>query len=341
MIIFSTLFMTGCWDMIEIEDRIFPYSVGLDLNSSESEKFIITFSHPNVAAIGKNAMSDDRIHVVSETGNSIFEAEHKLTTKLQQPIYLKLLKVLILPEDVAKEEKFVREIVDGLNRDFIVNKNIQMLVVKDRAQGLLQAALKSKKQEKIGGALNALLLNKQNSTLFTPITCTNFIEHIDISNAAIVPIATVEGEYISIKGGAVFKDYKLIGYIDPMENRAIAYLNNEVRQDGIDVEYKGANLSLMITNSKTKKRLVGKENNIRIRYDVELEGHIHGFILDKKKSIETEEMLEEMQDTAARHIKQDADKVIEKLQKEFGADAIFCIRSFKKVSPKAVEGNSE
>lgn len=136
--------------MIEIEDRIFPYSVGLDLNSSESEKFIITFSHPNVAAIGKNAMSDDRIHVVSETGNSIFEAEHKLTTKLQQPIYLKLLKVLILPEDVAKEEKFVREIVDGLNRDFIVNKNIQMLVVKDRAQGLLQAALKSKNKKKLG-----------------------------------------------------------------------------------------------------------------------------------------------------------------------------------------------
>lgn len=119
-----------------------------------------------------------------------------------------------------------------------------------------------------------------------------------------------------------------------MENRAIAYLNNEVRQDGIDVEYKGANLSLMITNSKTKKRLVGKENNIRIRYDVELEGHIHGFILDKKKSIETEEMLEEMQDTAARHIKQDADKVIEKLQKEFGADAIFVSDHLRKYHPK-------
>jgi len=334
IIILSTVFTAGCWDMVEINNRVFPYSIGYDLNNSEDERYIITLRHPNINALGKNPSSDVKAYVVSTTANNGFDAIHKLTTKMQQPIYLKHLKVVVLAEEVAKQDKLIREIADGISRDFIINKNVQMVVVKEGAKSLLETTLKSNRQEMVEGLLNSLLINQQESTLFTPITLGNFVEDIDISNSAIMPVASPGNEEIIISGGAIFKDYKLIGYLDPMENRAIAYLNNLVNSDGIDTEYKGADLSLLITSAKSKKALISEDENIKIRFDIELEGHIHEFILDKDMKIDSKEILEDMQNHVAKEIKQELEKTIEKVQKEYKADVIFIGDYIRKFHPK-------
>lgn len=334
--IFSTLFITGCWDMVEIEDRLYPYSVGVEINTDESKegKYLFTISYPNISAIGKNATSEDLVYLIDETGNTIFEVLHKLSTRLQRPMHLKLLKVIVLTEGVAKDEKSVQQIIDGLNRDFIINKALSMLVAKGSAKDLITAGLKSKRQAAIEGTLNSMLINKQQATMFTPISISDFIEDIDTTNAAIVPLVISGEEDIIISGSALFKNYKLIGYIKPMENRAIALVNNRVNEDSVEVEYKGNSLALMITGSKTKKTLVSKEDNLKMKFDIELEGHIQSFSLDQDMSIETEEMLEALQDAAAQSVKKDVEDVIEKLQKEFNADAIQIAEYLRRFHPK-------
>ena len=38
LLILSLIFTTGCWDMIELEDRLLPYSVGIDLSRGDTEQ---------------------------------------------------------------------------------------------------------------------------------------------------------------------------------------------------------------------------------------------------------------------------------------------------------------
>lgn len=319
IVVFSIL-LTGCWDMIDINSRIFPYSVGYDLNKGEGEKFLISYTYPNLSALGKNASSDQMLFLISTPAESIFQAMHKLTTELQYPMYLKHLKVIALSEEVLNEEKGVREIVDGINRDFIANKNAQLMAVKEGAKSLLEGAVKAKKQQVVGGALYTLLLNEQGSSYFTPITLGNLIEETDINGAAIIPLAHIEDEDIVIEGGAVLKDYDLVGYINGMENSDISLLTNKLSDTGVDFNYEGANLSLMITETKTKKRLVDSEDKIKIRLEVLMEGHIHSYILEEGREIDSVEILQDMQNKAAENEKKHLERTISKVQKELKAD---------------------
>jgi Ger(x)C family germination protein len=339
LIILSTLMMTGCWDMIEIEDRIYPYSIGIDINNDRNKegKFLFTVSYPNIAAIGKNATSEDPIFIIDDTANSIFELMHKLTSRLQRPIYLKLLNVVLLSEEVAKDSKSMREIVDSLNRDFIISKNVQMLLVKDNAKELLSTKLESKRQQAIEGSLNSMLNNKQKSSMFIPINFMNFIEATDISDVAIVPLAMPGEEEIIISGGAILKDYSLIGYLEPMEVRVLATMNDEINQDTIDSSYNGADLSVMITGVKSKKKLINEGENLKIKFDIELEGHIHSFILEPNMAIKTGEMLDALQNAVAQEVKVDMDELVKKAQKEYGVD-MFKLRNYiSKYHPKLWE----
>jgi len=114
----SFILTTGCWGMIEINQRIFPYSIGVDLNDNEGEKYIITISYPNINAIGKNATQEDRIHIVSTVASSVFEGIEQLSTRLPYEVYFKHLKVVVFGQELAKDECAVREILDGMSRDY-------------------------------------------------------------------------------------------------------------------------------------------------------------------------------------------------------------------------------
>lgn len=321
IIIFSIL-LTGCWDMIDISNRIFPYTVGYDLNNEDGDKFKIAFTYPNLNALGKNASSDEMVYLASTSANSIFQAMHKLATELQYPMYLKHLKVVALSEEVLREDDLIKEIIDGINRDFIANKNAQLMAVKESTEDLLVQAVEAKNQQVVGGALYTLLLNEQKSNHFTPITLGNLIEEMDINGAAVIPLAHVKNESIAVEGGAVLKEYGLIGYLDGMENRDLSLLTNKLKDIGVDFDYEGSNLSLMITETKTKRKLVERGENLKVRLEVLMEGHIHSYTLEEGREIDSEEVLEDMQKQAADMEKKHLEKTIEKVQKELKVDLL-------------------
>ncbi|TJX12974.1 Ger(x)C family spore germination protein [Tissierella creatinini] len=321
-IILISILLTACWDMVEINNRIYPYSVGFDMDGKE-EKYNITYSYPNINALGKNPTSQEKAFVVSTKADNLFHAMHHLSTRISYPLDLKHLKVIILTEEVIKDDKLVKEIVDGVIRDFIANKNAQLLVATDGAEKLLQGTLKAKEQEIVGGTIYNLLLNNQGSSFFTPITMGNFVEDIDMSGSAIIPLGYFMDDAIHIEGGAVIKENKLAGYLTPKENRAIAYLNNKVKSDGVNVDYDGTKLSLMISESKTKKKLISRDENIKIQLNLQMEGHIHSFIHGPGGHIHTLEDNQKLERAAEKVAEKELQAAVDKVQKDLKSDVLF------------------
>ena len=334
LMILSSLVLTGCWDMLDVNNRIYPYSVGFDLDENSEEMYKISYSYPNIFALGKNPTSEEKAFVVSVNGNNIFQAMHHLTTRISFPMYLKHLKVVVFSEDVLNDSDLVKEIVDGVNRDFIANKNTQLLLAKDGSEALLQGTIKSTEQQIVGGTIYNLLLNQQESSLFTPNTMGNLVEDMDDSGASIIPVGFIMDGELHIEGGAVIKDYKMVGYLAPKENRAIAHLNNDVATDGIDVDYKGHNLSLMISESKTKKKLISKDENIKIRLDLAMEGHIHSYTLKEEANVNTQQDNKDMEREAAKVVEKEMNQAVNKIQKDLKADVLFIGDYLSKFHPK-------
>jgi len=322
IIVISLIFTTGCWDLGEINERIFPYSVGIDVNTNleEDEEYLITFSYPNIDAMGDDPNSDTKVFIISTKANNIFDGVKKLSDRVDKPIDLKHLKVLAISEEVAKDKKNLLQIVDGLNRDFTINKAVYLLLTKD-IEELFEAKLESKRQETIEGLIYTLLRNNQKSTRFTSRTLNEFIESMDKSSSSFIPLAKAVNDEIIISGGAVFKDYSLIGHIDEEENRSINILNKNFSEDELETNYKGTSLALETTNVKVKKRLDNSDGNLNIVYSVELEGQIQEYILDHGKDLDIKG-IHEMEDALEDKIKRDLQDTVYKIQNELKADII-------------------
>lgn len=320
--------------MIELNERAFPYTIGMDINHGGEEKFEVTFSHPNINAIGDQAIDDELVHVITAKGDSFFDAAQNLTMELYQPLYFKHLKVLVLSKELVQNQQLVLEVIDGVQRDFVTNNNATLLVT-DSAHDLVQFTTESKIQQAIEGTIYSILINNQESNFFTPITSSEFVQNMDETGAAIIPLGDFQ-ENISIGGGAVFKDYEYMGDISPVENRIIHMLNNKMSQDQFDVEHGGYNLSLMVTESKTRKKLVDKEK-LKIRLDIELEGHVQSHIIAKEHQISNEKILRELEEMAEKQIDKEVNDVIIKIQKELNSDVIFISDYLRKFHPSLWE----
>jgi len=327
LLLFMTIVLiltTGCWDMLDINDRIYPYTMGFDLNKDrdvQQERYNITISYPNFNAMGKNANSDKLIYAVSVPGNSMFDAQHRLTTKTKSPLYLKHLKVVILSEEIAKDRSQLLGILDGIFRDFVTNNNVQLLVTKQPAKEIIEKTLISERQAAVEGPMYSMLINNQHSVLFSPIDAMGFIENTDVTGSSTIPMVSVADE-IYIEGAAVFTNYKFVGYLDHHDQRAINYINGTVKQDSVETDYKGTHLAIMVSDMHSKLQLEESDKNIKIKIPITIEGYLHQYNMGEKFSIETEDDLEKLQEAAAKTIKAELDNAIVNIQ-DMGADIIY------------------
>ena len=202
------IFMTACWDMIDLEDRILPYSLAIDLSTNDSKNpLLFCFSYPNINALGKNPTQEELVYIINVNAKSLFDATNELTSREHHPIFLKHLNVVVMSEEVFTNEKHIRQILDGIQRDYLINKMLYLLITKASAQDLLEKKLESKRQETIEGLFVSLLHNEQESNKFTPIRIMEFIHDIDKRKVAVIPLA-ISADDIEITGGGLFKDYK-------------------------------------------------------------------------------------------------------------------------------------
>lgn len=335
LLLIAIILLTGCWDMVEINQRIYPYSFGVDFADDEVENLSLTITYPNIKAIGKNPSQEDKTYVLNSSGTSIFQAARKLTTEVQGPFYFKHLRVLILGEEVSKDKHMLKQILDGLMRDFIINKRVLVTVVKGEAEKFMELVPNNMKQESLEGTLFGLLLNPQNSTYFTQEYLSEFIYHMDRKCASVVPLLSHKGDVIEAAGGGVFKDYALVGYINGKENAALTMLNGKIKTEVIDADYKGSIITLNTRSIKSDKKLVPNDEVIKIKYNIEIEGSIQEYTLTGGQSIlSNPELLNDIKEVLADKVKGDLDNVIHVLQKDIKADALGIAEYLSKFHPK-------
>ena len=337
VLITGLIFTTGCWDMKEINERIFPYSVGLDLIDKEDLKegrYEITFTYPNINALGSQAIQEDIVYLTNIRGNNIFEAAANISDRLQKPMYLRDLKVVVIPEELARDKKLMKEMIDGLNRDYVVNKVINFVVVKGTAKELLEAKVRSKKQVSVEGLLYGILRNDENTTKFIKSTLDSFIKDMYTCDSSLVPVARIEDENIIVDSIAVFKHYQLQGYLNEEDSRNISLLTNKIKSFETNTSYEGIDFAINAPRPKTKKKLIEDKDSLKMEYKVEVEGQIEQFTLGRDDDLDSQEKLIDMEKALENELEKSIQKTIHKLQKDFGADTIGVADYLYKFKPK-------
>lgn len=331
--IISLILLTGCWDKVEIDRRLFVSSIGVDLNGEdEMNRFIVTYEYPNINAIGKEATEEQKAFVVSTPSSSIFQAGKEFTTRVAFPFYYKHVKVLILGEDLVNQGKLVREVLDELNRDTKVNKKVQILAAKGRAKSILETEMK-RNQTTDEAIYTMLREGERNSNRFTPQTLTKFIRDADYCGATLIPKIFLKGDEILVSGGCIMKNYKHIAWIGERENRALSMINGRTKRDTIDIPYRDSIVSFTITRAKSVKS-IRIEKDINMDISILLEGYLQGYIAGDHKRAYDDRSLKDMERSIESFIKREAQRALKLIQEEYNADLIGVGEHLSKFHPR-------
>ncbi|HQQ45710.1 MAG TPA: hypothetical protein PLT24_12615, partial [Bacillota bacterium] len=118
-ILLCVLLLTGCWDKIEIEDRLFVLSIGVDSvelaeKKASKDKYTLSFVSPVVDQIKEGPGPAFRTYKTVD--NSIIMSLSQLLERFSKKQFFGHTRNIFFGEDVLKDEKLLKEILDGISR---------------------------------------------------------------------------------------------------------------------------------------------------------------------------------------------------------------------------------
>jgi spore germination protein KC len=320
------LFLTGCWDQVELEERTSVVAMTLDRNREHPDEYDLSVQIPIPIKIvgsggggggegGKNA-----VQVMTGTGATIADAKQNIQKHLNHRLFYGHTRIIAISSDVAQTD--ITDLVDNLRRSPQIRRLMVPVVVPGRASRILE---KDPKLEQIPAMYIKEMLETGSKTKFIPdISLGQFF--INMSDSSIHPImnmVTPTEKGFRWSGVAVFMGNRMVGQLN--EDLVWSYMNLREQEPGGTVkipcfEEKGKYSIFDARSIKTKVRVERKGQEIHAYYEVKAEGDIRES--ECKIDFNNEQVINRMQQAIAEVYETRANKLIAHLQKDLRTDVI-------------------
>lgn len=332
-------FITGCWDKTEIDRKNFisniAIDVGKEINKSKElkklkpdapfaerqiKKLSVTYSFPNISKSGTQNITSAEDEVIETEAYSMEDSVTEANRKSSRSLHFGHDKFLIFSSEILGYKDIMKEIVDYLNREPALNRMAYVVVCDGKAQDYLKFAPTMEKN--LENYLTGLMESSQKNASIVPITLNKFLILIAQNGNAIIPRITYDKDKNEIKlvGVGMIKDYKLQGFLDPMETEDLEILSGKAKAakkviyvDGHPIDFVIGSIEKKISVSESKGKLIFNVN-------LDLEGELKNYYIGKQPS--ENYFIEYMQNNFNKAIKSECKKVVKMTQREYGVDIV-------------------
>ena len=238
----SLFLFTGCWNRVEIEDRALLAAMAVD-KAAEEGKLEVTAQIIKPGAIAAahrgGGGSEEAVVVYSDTGHSLFDALRNLARQTGKKLYLAEMAVFIIGEDLAREG--IGSITDFWRRDHEANLRSWIIVTKGKGKEVLKTKIPTEKVWAFG--LNKMVKAIKAHSKAPQVDVLDFEKKIKSKTTSPVAVglkltgeerepakeATAPGKKPVINGSAVFRGYKLTGWLNQIESRGMLWVQGKVK----------------------------------------------------------------------------------------------------------------
>lgn len=336
--VLTMMLLSGCWDRMEINDLAIVSAIGVD--SDKDNKLLVSLQIAIPLRLGTiqsgGGGGGKSTYVISDTGDTFSEAFRKIQMRMPREIFFSQSRVLLIGEDLAK--KGVNQILDFHSRYHEPRINTYIMFTKGKATDILKnepkfenvPAEETKELVKLGVGLSVMIrdfenmLHEEGREPFAP----------KFDTAALLSNKKDSSEKVQvINGAAIFKNDKLIGWMDDIETRGILWIRNKMKSAVItfDVpeDHGGGKVSAEIYGARSKMEPVIKKGKLKMNISVDV---VLGIIendsmlkLDKTKEIEL------LNKCVAKEITDRMRLTLDKAQKDLQSDIFgFGVEVYKK-----------
>lgn len=315
----SVLFLPGCWNYREI-DKLSIVS-GIAVDKGEDGGYILSIEIIDMPG-GKEQKMESRI--IQKKGLTFFDAARGVVSVTAPKLYWSHSEILILSEEVAREG--ILQIIDFIYRDPEPRIDMAILVSQMKsAHEILQA--KSITTEIRGYEIKDML-EAEKFVFKTPLVQIyefyNAVAGEGISAVAgAVNLVDNNGVKTSqLNGTAIFSKDKLAGYLNQEDTFYFQYVTDEIKAGLIPLEYSTneaeGGLSFEIFETHTSVRPVYENDELSMVIDIRTEVNLgengpRVDYFDKKQ-------LDDMTKALEEDIKKNIERVIKKVQDQWGED---------------------
>lgn len=327
-LVLSTINLTGCWDSYEVNQRELVSAVGID-KSDEKGKIIVTFQSiipERISTPVKPGSNKNNVHVVSVTANSITDSLVKYNQRTSKIPEIQHNRIYVIGEDLAKDG--VNSFIDGIFRSYEFRASGWILACKGKASDILNKKVDASAIP-ADYLVNLITIGNYMATVPTETLHTFMMK---LSSKTTSPVVTeleikekIEGESgdIGYNGCGVFKQDKLVGWLNMNETRGLLWMTNQIGRGVLLSGYPGTaseSISQQIVKSKVKIKPKMVNGEIIISLYIREEGSV----LENNKgvNINSPETMKALEEGFAIEIKKEVNDCLEKIQKDYKTDIV-------------------
>lgn len=264
----------GCWSRREIDKLGFIGSIAVDRAEDPkllevTAQFILPQALSPTGGAG-GGVSGTKVWLMSARGPSVFETLFKINQVSPNFLFFGHTSSIIIGEKAAK--KGVKEILDSFDRMPQFRRNVWIMVTPGKAKSILQA--RPKLQDVPSITIENLFSHQSITSVSYPSNLNSFF--INLSSRSTSPIASrvttlpnegaagtpgqVSGESdrreVKLEGAGVFKQDKLIGWLDGRETRGVLWVQGKMKRGTITFPNKQGNHKLLTLEVLTSQRKI-------------------------------------------------------------------------------------
>ncbi len=311
--IITSLMLTGCWDSIEMNKREYLFAMGIDKNAKN-----LTFTS-EIPKINEGSEEQRLVYTRDSTNFADFYATAYLHS--EKAISDRLMQVIVLGEDVARDSETVKRIFDEIQRSPQMNRRVKICVAKGKAKDIINTEIPS--NPIVGRFLSEMLIKLKRESYQDIYTFDEAILDLGKTGNVMVPVVEINDKSLKVERAGVFKEYELKGFLEPDEVSAIMVLlkpgRAKIRNVNITVE--GTNVSLGAVDIIMTKNMSLKGDKLTVDYYVTLQSYIDSFIIGSNK-LEDKGYMNKIKEEATKSVLTIAEKTLDKLQHSYRTDLL-------------------
>lgn len=310
--IISTVLLTGCWDSTELNDRHVVLELAIDKAETQDDYYEIIYTIPDVSKLsGQESLAEDVKSSMMTTSPTISKSINDVESKIQNTLTFSHAKAIVFGQELLEDQKLFKEAIDNFSRDVKFGRGINLLVTEGKAGEITKS---DNYQNPILGLYIMKYFNntKQKKGYTKQQSLGNFVKEIRNTGVSILPIITnSEGEKtVEISGAAVIKNYQLVGNLDKDEVQGMLFINGNIEDIPLVIQYGERNLTYVIENKKCQVNFI-ENNGIDTNIDLLIDGYIaEGVKLEQNELSDEQEL--QLESLIAEKVNEKINSVVKK-----------------------------
>lgn len=269
----------GCYNYKELNDLAITSAIGID-KSDNGYKVTAQVVNTQKEGTDNNSSSDPKIIIYEHTSKTVQEAVRYMVLESPKRLYPNHMQVIIISEDVAKDG--ILGSLDLFFRDSELQKNFYVLISKDVSANQILKTLTP------ADSIVSSNIKKSLESDSSYLGITELVTYDELINTYLNPNKEISLPSVTLKGKmkgsdkidnieqsdsstkvvlsqmAIFKDDKMIGYLDDKQSIALSFIKGKINNTIIKYKCNGGYVVVETTNSKSSIN-VDNKGNFRIK----------------------------------------------------------------------------